>query len=64
MLCLLGPHANRFRDLLMIIWQSPKKVVFPDFLMTSDYDLGEKSTPKSLGLLWSLADGYSCTYFA
>lgn len=53
---------------LEICWWSfgnpKKKVVFPDFLMSSDYDLGEKSTPKSLGLLWSLADGYSCTYFA
>lgn len=49
MLCLLGPHAYWFRYLLMIIWQSKKKkVVFPDFLMSSDYDLGEKSTPKSL----------------
>lgn len=48
---------------LEICWWSfgnpKKKVVFLDFLMSSDYDLGEKSTPKSLWLLWSLADSFT-----
>lgn len=49
MLCLLGPHANRFRDLLMIIWQS-KKSRIPELFDEQWLWLGWKVYTKKLGI--------------